>query len=226
MPQAIIESNCSCGNPVALAELKEGQVVVDLGSGAGLDVFLAAKRVGEKGKAIGIDATPEMIWKARAAAKEMQLGNVEFRLGEIEAMPVESNSVDVIISNCVINLAPDKSRVFKEAFRILRPGGKLAISDRVLVKDLPEKIKDDPELWCGCVSGALPEEEYISLMKSAGFERVKVTDQRLYSESEARSFVKSVEDEKGKKGKSIDSEAVFQAYLAVANDRIVAFKPL
>lgn len=225
IPQIVKASSCSCGNPVALASLRPGQVVVDLGSGAGMDVFLAARRVAPGGKAIGIDATPEMIWKARRTAEELRIENAEFRLGEIEYMPVKSESVDVVISNCVINLSPSKGRVFREAFRILRPGGKLAVSDRVLIEELPDEIRDDRELWASCVSGALPEEEYLSLIREAGFIGVKVEDRRTYTREEAESFVKSVMQEKESKGETIDPDLVLRAYLAVANLRVVAFRP-
>jgi len=226
MPDDLKASNCGCGNPVAIGALKPGQVVLDLGSGAGLDVFLASERVGPSGKVIGVDATRQMVLKANKMADELGLENVEFRKGVIEDLPVGSDSVDVIISNCVINLVTDKGKVFREAYRVLKPGGKLAVSDRVLVRELPEKAKGNLELWSACVSGALPEEEYLSEIKRAGFVRVKVTDQRLYSEKEARSFVKAViENAKGKEIKKLDEETAVQAFLAVANDRIFAFKP-
>jgi len=166
-----------CGNPVALASLKEGEAVLDLGSGAGFDCFLAANRVGEKGKVIGVDMTPEMIDKARENTKKANYGNVEFRLGEIENIPSADNSVDVVISNCVINLSPDKIRVFKEAFRVLKPGGRLMVSDIVLMKELPDFIKDSVEAYVGCVSGAMMKEEYIGAIREAGFRQVKVIDQ-------------------------------------------------
>jgi ubiquinone/menaquinone biosynthesis C-methylase UbiE len=209
---------------VAIAELKPGQVVLDLGSGAGLDVFLAAKKVGPGGKAIGVDSLPEMLDKANKLAKLAGFSNVEFRKGNIENLPIESDSVDVIISNCVINLSVDKDRVFGEAYRVLRPGGKLAISDRVLLKDLPDKAKEDLELWSACVSGALGEKDYISKIKAAGFVKVKVTDRKTYTEKEARSFINEAAKNRKRKSK-LDEETAVKAFLAVANDRIVAFKP-
>jgi len=224
VPKETKDSNASCGNPVAIAELKPGQVVLDLGSGAGLDVFLAAKKVGPGGKAIGVDALPEMLDKANKLAKLAGFSNVEFRKGNIENLPIESGSVDVIISNCVINLSVDKDRVFGEAYRVLRPGGKLAISDRVLLKDLPDKAKEDLELWSACVSGALGEKDYISKIKAAGFVKVKVTDRKTYTEKEARSFIKEAAKNRKRKSK-LDEETAVKAFLAVANDRIVAFKP-
>jgi SAM-dependent methyltransferase len=225
IPVEVLSSNCACGNPIALASLRPGQVVVDLGSGAGLDIFLASKRIGPEGRAYGIDATPEMVWKARASAKRMGLENVEFRLGEIEHMPLPDFTADVIISNCVINLAPDKTRVFREAFRVLKPGGRLAISDRVLVKELPESSRDDPELWGGCVAGAMLEESYLALLHEAGFTQVVVEERRLYSDEEAMEFAQSMAEDKRAKGSVADVEVLYQAYKCIGNDRIVAFRP-
>jgi len=169
-----------CGNPTALASLKEGERVLDLGSGAGFDCFLAAKKVGKQGKVIGVDMTPEMLDKARANAKKGKYTNVEFRLGEIENLPVADNSVDVIISNCVINLAPNKKRVFEEAFRVLAPNGRLMVSDIVLLKELPESIQSNVEAYAGCISGAELKEKYLDLMREAGFREVKVIDEKTY----------------------------------------------
>jgi arsenite methyltransferase len=225
LPKEAKDSNCACGNPVAIAELEPGQVVLDLGSGAGVDVFLAAGKVGSKGMVIGVDATDAMLEKANKLAKQMGFDNVDFRKGQIERLPIESDTVDVIISNCVINLVTDKDKVFREAYRVLRPGGKLAISDRVLLRDLPEEAKEDLDLWSVCVSGALMEDEYLSKIRAAGFRRVKVTDRRTYSEKEARSFVKAAAEERKKRKKKLDEETAVQAFLAVANDRIVAYKP-
>ncbi len=158
-----------CGNPTAFAELKPGDTVLDLGSGAGFDCFLAAQKVGSSGKVIGVDMTPEMVEKAQANAQKYGYLNVEFRHGDIEALPVENSSVDVIISNCVINLAPNKEKVFREAFRVLRPEGRMYISDMVLLEDLPEELKDDSGLLAGCIAGAVLKEEYLKLLKKAGF---------------------------------------------------------
>jgi ubiquinone/menaquinone biosynthesis C-methylase UbiE len=169
-----------CGNPVALASLKEGEIVLDLGSGAGIDCFLAAQKVGEKGRVIGIDMTPEMIEKARENAERGNYKNVEFRLGEIENIPVADNSIDVVISNCVINLSPDKRRVFKEAFRVLKPGGRLMISDIVLLKELPDFIKNSVEAYVGCLSGAIKKEEYIEAIKEAGFQEINIVDETSF----------------------------------------------
>lgn len=158
-----------CGNPVAMAEMKEGDVVLDLGSGAGFDCFLAARRVKEAGKVIGVDMVPEMVEKAKANAGKYKYENVEFKLGEIENLPMENDSVDIIISNCVINLSPDKDKVFEESFRVLKNGGKMFVSDIVLLQELPEEIKNNKELLSGCVAGALLREDYISKMEKAGF---------------------------------------------------------
>lgn len=163
-----------CGNPVALASLKEGETVVDLGCGGGIDVFLAAKRVGNKGKVIGIDMTEDMLNKARANAKKTGLKNVEFKLGEIENIPLDSDIADCIISNCVINLSENKQKVFNEAFRILKSGGRLMVSDMVLLADLPEKVLKSSELYAGCVAGALRKGDYLDKIKKAGFKDINV----------------------------------------------------
>jgi SAM-dependent methyltransferase len=170
-----------CGNPVALASLKEGETVLDLGAGAGFDVFLAANRVGKSGRVIGIDMTPEMVSQARANAEKGGYENVEFRLGEIENIPAADSSVDVIISNCVINLSPDKKGVFGEAFRVLKPGGRLMVSDIVLLRELPDFIKKSVTAYTGCVSGALPRNEYLEAIKGAGFREVKVLEETSFS---------------------------------------------
>ena len=169
-----------CGNPIALASLKEDETVLDLGSGAGLDCFLAAKKVGAKGKVIGVDMTPEMIDKARDNAQKEGYENVEFRLGEIENLPVSNESVDIVISNCVINLSPDKRRVFDETFRVLRSGGRLMVSDIVLLKKLPDFIKNSPEAYVGCISGAMMKDEYLGAMKAAGFQEVRIVGETSF----------------------------------------------
>jgi arsenite methyltransferase len=163
-----------CGNPVALASLKKGETVLDLGSGGGIDAFLAAKKVGSEGKVIGVDMTEEMISKAKATADKHGYENVEFRLGEIEKLPVEDNSVDVIISNCVINLSPDKRQVFREAYRVLKPSGRLMVSDIVLEGELPEETRKSLDAWAGCVAGALRKDDYLKTIKEAGFEKVRI----------------------------------------------------
>jgi SAM-dependent methyltransferase len=169
-----------CGNPVAIASLKEGDVVLDLGSGAGFDAFLAAQKVGKTGRVIGVDMTPEMLKKARANAEKGGYKNVEFRSGEIEKLPVEDISIDVIISNCVINLSPDKESVFKEAFRVLKAGGRLMVSDLVLVKELPDAIKESVEAYVGCLAGAIKKEECLGFIGAAGFKDVKVISESSY----------------------------------------------
>jgi SAM-dependent methyltransferase len=170
-----------CGNPVALASIKEGETYLDLGSGAGIDCFLAAKKVGKTGKAIGVDMTPEMIHKARQNAESSNIENVEFRLGEIEHLPVADNSVDIITSNCVINLSPDKKAVFEDAFRVLKPGGRLMISDIVLVKELPQVILDSIEAYVGCVAGAMLKDDYLGLVKEAGFKDIQIAGETTTS---------------------------------------------
>jgi len=174
MPQSVTESFAGCGNPVALATLKEGETVLDLGAGAGLDAFLAAEKVGRTGRVIGLDMTPEMIQKAKKNAGKLGVKNVEFRAGDIEDMPIEDKTVDVIISNCVINLAPDKDKVFREAYRVLKPGGRMLLSDIVAESELPEEVRDDAEAWTGCIAGALPEKEYLQSIERAGFVNVRV----------------------------------------------------
>jgi arsenite methyltransferase len=169
-----------CGNPVALASLKQGETVLDLGSGAGFDCFLAADRVGERGRVIGVDMTPEMIEKARENGKKGNYTNVEFRLGEIEHLPAADNSVDAVISNCVINLSPDKKGVFAEAYRVLRPGGRLMVSDIVLLKELPAFVKNSLEAYIGCVSGAMLKDEYLKTIRDAGFQDVKIMGETAF----------------------------------------------
>ena len=178
LPETAIGAAAGCGNPTALASLKEGEVVLDLGSGAGIDVFLAAKNVGPKGRVIGVDMTDEMLDLARKNSEEMGFENIEFRKGDIEALPVEDDSVDVIISNCVINLAPNKDNVFREAYRVLKPGGRITVSDIVTDGPLPQEIKENPDQWAACVSGALDLDDYLNKIRDAGFEKVEVLDRR------------------------------------------------
>jgi len=185
VPEA--ELGVSCGDPVAYSHLKRGNVVLDLGSGGGKDVFLAAQRVGPTGRAIGVDMTPEMLALARGNAakflKTTGLSNVEFREGEIEHLPVEGASVDVVISNCVINLSPDKPQVFREVFRVLKPGGKMMVSDIVLNRPLPESYRNDENLYIACLAGALLREDYLGAIRSAGFASVETLTDRLYAAS-------------------------------------------
>jgi arsenite methyltransferase len=169
-----------CGNPVALASLRKGETVVDLGAGAGFDCFLAAKEVGKNGRVIGVDMTPAMLDKARENAQKGGYDNVEFRLGEIENLPVADNTADIIISNCVINLSPDKRRVFQEAFRVLKPGGRLMVSDIVLLKELPEALKESIDAYVGCVAGAIMKDDYLDAMNKAGLQEVRIIDETLF----------------------------------------------
>jgi arsenite methyltransferase len=169
-----------CGNPTAIAGLKEGETVVDLGAGAGIDCFLAANKVGPSGRVIGVDMTPEMIDRARENARQNGYTNVEFRLGEIENLPAADNSVDVIISNCVINLSPEKDRVFREAFRILKPGGRMFVSDLVLRKPLPEALRESAEVYTACIAGAMLKDDYLHEIRAAGFGNVDVVSESSF----------------------------------------------
>ena len=190
VPEDMRESTFACGNPVAFAEMENGQVVLDIGSGAGLDVLLAAQKVGPEGTVIGLDMTPEMLETARANVERAGATNVEFRLGDAEAMPVEDDTCDWIISNCVINLAPDKDKVFREAFRVLKPGGRLMVSDLV-THDLPPEVRENMAAWVGCVGGALEEDEYLEKIRAAGFQDVEVVGKLTYSEASIRSVAGS-----------------------------------
>ncbi|HUI70928.1 MAG TPA: arsenite methyltransferase [Spirochaetia bacterium] len=171
-----------CGNPTALGELRPGETVVDLGSGGGIDCFLAARRVGPEGKVIGVDMTPEMLDRSRAAARTKGYKNVEFRLGEIENLPVADESADAVISNCVINLSTEKQRVFREAYRILKPGGRAMISDMMLAEELPEKLRSNAALFAGCVAGAVLRDDYLAMMREAGFSDITVQREKASSE--------------------------------------------
>ena len=211
-----------CGNPVALASLKEGETVLDLGSGAGFDCFLAAGKVGEPGRIIGVDMTPEMIEKARENARKGSYSNVEFRLGEIENLPVADNSVDVVISNCVINLAPDKQRIFAEAYRVLKPGGRLMISDLVLLKELPDLIKNSVEGYIGCLSGAIMKDEYMDAVEAAGFQGVEIVDETYFpiecmaNDPTAKTLIKNL---------NISSETVKEVVSSVTSIKVHGVEP-
>jgi len=191
LPVAAIAASLGCGNPTALAELKSGETALDLGSGGGIDVLLSARRVGPAGKAYGLDMTDEMLALARENQHKAGVNNVEFLKGEIENIPLPDNSVDVIISNCVINLAGDKDRVLAEAFRVLKPGGRFAISDIVVGGEVPANIKHSVELWTGCIAGALKESEYRSKLARAGFDSIEVEPMRIYSAAQVQEFLKS-----------------------------------
>jgi arsenite methyltransferase len=189
LPTEAVLASLGCGNPTALARLNPGEVVLDLGSGGGIDVLLSAKRVGPTGKAYGLDMTDEMLALARENQAKSGVQNVEFLKGEIESIPLPDNSVDVIISNCVINLSADKDRVLAEAFRVLKPGGRFAVSDVVVRGEMPPEIRRSVELWVGCLSGALEESDYVRRLQSAGFEEVSIEPTRVYRVEEAREFL-------------------------------------
>jgi arsenite methyltransferase len=189
LPDAAALASLGCGNPTAVADLREGEVVLDLGSGGGIDVLLSAGRVGPTGKAYGLDMTDEMLALARENQRKAGATNVEFLKGEIEQIPLPANSVDVVISNCVINLSADKDRVLAEAFRVLRPGGRLAVSDVVVRGEVPAEIRRSVELWIGCVAGALEEREYRDKLAAAGFEGIDLEPTRVYRVEEAREFL-------------------------------------
>jgi arsenite methyltransferase len=199
LPETAVLASLGCGNPTALAELKQGETVLDLGSGGGIDVLLSARRVGPTGKAYGLDMTDEMLALARENQKKAGAENVEFLKGEIEHIPLPDNSVDVIISNCVINLSADKDQVIREAFRVLKPGGRFAVSDVVTRGQVPEELRRDMLLWVGCIAGALEQEEYKSKLEAAGFENAGIEPTRIYRVEDAREFLS---------GKGIDVDAM------------------
>jgi len=189
LPDDAVKASLGCGNPTALASLKPGEIVLDLGSGGGIDVLLSARRVGPNGKAYGLDMTDEMLALARENQRQSGLENVEFLKGEIENIPLPDNSVDVIISNCVINLSADKPRVFREAYRVLKPGGRFAVSDVVVRGKVPDEVRRSMELWVGCIAGALQEYEYAAKLAKAGFDEIDVEPTRVYSIEDARQFL-------------------------------------
>src|SRR5881628_968187 len=189
LPEGAVLASLGCGNPTALADLRPGETVLDLGSGGGIDVLLSAKRVGPTGKAYGLDMTDEMLALARENQQKAGIQNVEFLKGEIESIPLPDNSVDVVISNCVINLSADKDRVLREAFRVLKPGGRFAVSDVVVRGEVPSDIRRSIELWVGCVAGALEESAYRTKLESAGFEGIDIEPTRVYRVEDARQFL-------------------------------------
>ena len=201
LPEEAVRASLGCGNPTALAELKRGETVLDLGSGGGIDVLLSARRVGPTGKAYGLDMTDEMLALARENQRKAGVENAEFLKGQIEKVPLPDNSVDVIISNCVINLSADKDRVLKEAFRVLKPGGRFAVSDVVVRGEVPAAIRKSVELWIGCIAGALEESEYRARLARAGFESVEIEPTRVYRVDDAREFLAQA---------GIDAEAIAQ----------------
>ena len=206
LPENAVLASLGCGNPTALAELRPGEVVLDLGSGGGIDVLLSARRVGPSGKAYGLDMTDEMLELARENQRKAGIANVEFLKGTIEEIPLPDASVDVIISNCVINLSADKDRVLREAFRVLKPGGRFAVSDVVTKGEVPAPIKKSMELWIGCIAGALSEEAYTSKLSAAGFTGISVEPTRIYRVEEARDFVASAGIDVGAIGAEIDGK--------------------
>lgn len=199
LPEAAVLASLGCGNPTALAELKPGEVVLDLGSGGGIDVLLSARRVGPAGKAYGLDMTDDMLALARENQQKAGLTNVEFLKGEIESIPLPDNSVDVIISNCVVNLSGDKDKVIAEAFRVLKPGGRFAVSDVVTRGEIPVEVRNDVLLWVGCIAGALDEKDFRNKLAAAGFEAIGVEPTRIYKVDDAREFLV---------GKGVDVEAL------------------
>jgi SAM-dependent methyltransferase len=199
LPEKAVLASLGCGNPTALADLQEDEVVLDLGSGGGIDVLLSARRVGPRGKAYGLDMTEEMLALARENQARAGVENVEFLQGDIEAIPLPDDSVDVIISNCVINLAADKARALAEAFRVLKPGGRFAVSDVVVRGELPADVRRSMELWVGCVAGALSEQEYTGLLQRSGFESIAIEPTRIYEFEDAKSFLE---------GSGLNAEAV------------------
>jgi SAM-dependent methyltransferase len=189
LPEKAVLASLGCGNPTALAELKPGETVLDLGSGGGIDVLLSAKRVGPSGKAYGLDMTDDMLALARENQRKAGIDNVEFLKGEIENIPLPDNSVDVIISNCVINLSADKDKVLREALRVLKPGGRFAVSDVVVRGEVPDEVRKSMELWVGCVAGALEEMDYVKRLAKAGFDAIDIEPTRIYSMEDARQFL-------------------------------------
>ncbi len=235
LPDTVTDISLGCGNPTAIAELQPGEVVLDLGSGGGIDCFLAAKKVGPQGRVIGLDMTPDMIKLARRNAKKLGATNVEFRYGEMEEMPIPDESVDVIISNCVINLSPDKDAVFGEAYRVLRPGGRMSVSDIVVDGQLPQAIRSRLDAWAGCVAGALDESDYLSKIRAAGFDGVEVlsrdyVDPDQVTEEEMQLLVVGAD---GQVAEGVDAQALLdEAGLSprdlaqkVASIKVTAHKP-
>ena len=208
VPEKALLASLGCGNPTALAELKPGETVLDLGSGGGIDVLLSARRVGPTGKAFGLDMTDQMLALAEENKRKSGLSNVHFLKGEIENIPLPDNSVDVIISNCVINLSGDKDRVLKEAFRVLKPGGRFAVSDVVVRGEVPQAIRKSMELWVGCVAGALSDQDYLAKLATAGFENASIEVTRVYSVEDARGFLSGQGDEINRLADQVDGKFV------------------
>lgn len=223
IPAEAVLASLGCGNPTALAELHPGEVVLDLGSGGGIDVLLSAKRVGPTGKAYGLDMTDEMLALARENQRRAGATNVEFLKGEIESIPLPDNSVDVIISNCVINLSADKDAVLREAFRVLKPGGRFAISDVVVRGDVPPEVRHSMEMWVGCVAGALRDDEYSAKLRTAGFERIGIEPTRVYSAADAAQFLAAEGIDAERLAVEIDGK-FFSAFVRAQKPMVAALK--
>jgi arsenite methyltransferase len=225
IPEKAIKASLGCGNPTALIDLRPGETVLDLGSGGGIDVLLSAKRVGPTGKAYGLDMTDDMLALARENQNQAGVANVEFLKGEIENIPLPDNTVDVIISNCVINLSADKDRVLREAFRVLKPGGRFAVSDVVVRGSVPEEVRKSMLLWVGCIAGALEETEYIGKLTSAGFDAVSIEPTRVYNVEDARQFLTEA-------GVDVDSiaphvnEKFFSAFVRASKPKAACCEPV
>lgn len=219
LPEGESSVSYGCGDPITLASLQPGQTVLDLGSGAGLDCFFAAKKVGETGHVIGVDMTPEMIERARSSAQRLKIQNVEFRQGYLENLPIDPNSIDVIISNCVINLAPDKSKVFVEAVRVLKPGGKFAVSDIVIDGPLPDPIKKSLSAWAGCVAGTVEAKDYVAIMEAVGFTNISITP--VFFDKE------TIDSAINEMGNAIELKTITRddVYKAIYSAKITAYKP-
>lgn len=231
LPESVTEASLGCGDPLAIAGLRPGEVVLDLGSGGGIDCFLAAKKVGPEGRVVGLDMTPEMIDLARRNAQELGMTNVEFCFGQMEDIPLPDESVDVIISNCVINLSPDKDAVFREAYRVLRPGGRVSISDIVVDGDLPQSIRRRLDAWTACISGAIDESVYLAKIRAAGFERVEVVSRQrnIVDESiewdELRTTGESDEDRDAEQYQAQSGLGPSDWASRVMSIKILAYKP-
>jgi arsenite methyltransferase len=231
LPESVTGASLGCGNPLAIAGLEPGEVVLDLGSGGGIDCFLAARKVGPEGRVIGLDMTPDMIKLARRNARKLGVTNVNFRFGEMEDMPLAGESVDVIISNCVVNLSPDKDAVFGEAYRVLRPGGRLSISDIVVGGELPQFIRSRLDAWAGCIAGALDESVYLAKIRAAGFERVEVLSRERSAVDEAtewdevQAIVAGDDDQDAKNLLAQSGLSPSDLASKVASIKVIAYKP-